>query len=609
MRFESPIYLLFLAIIPLLFLLRWVLLMQKRKKMLKWGDEAMMRQQMPDVSRYRPLVKFSLLMTILALLIVMLARPQMGTKVSNEKRNGIEAIICLDISNSMMANDVTPSRLDKSKLMVQNLVEHFTNDKVGLVVFAGDAFTQLPITSDYISAKMFLQNAVPELIQEQGTDIGKAINIAMQSFTKQEKIGRAIIIITDGENHEEGTLEAAKEASKQGMQVFVLGVGSASGSKIPLADGSVMKDNSGNDVITKLNEDMCKEIAKTGKGTYIHVDNTGDAQKKLDEALANMQRSEVTNVIYSEYGEQFQVVGVIVILLLIIELLIMERKTSLQKRVSLFRRKGATVLLLLMLMPLTAIAQNSDRDHIRRGNHYYRSGKINKAIGEYQKAIGKNADNAIAHYNYGCAQMAYADKHDGVKDKLTADSIAIDALLKSIKLSDNNRNRKAKAYHNIGVTYQKHYYYFNEIEKGRAQGQVDEKTKQAAANDKIKALEEAVKSYRQSLRNNPKDDQTRFNLAVCQYLLKKNKNNQNQNQNQNQQNQDKQKDQKDKQDKQQQNKNQEQQKQQQQPQQQQMSKENAEQMLDAANRQEQQIQQRMRRGKPGAKSSGREKNW
>lgn len=214
-RFENPIYLYLLVLIPILALIRFYVISKRRKKLKKFGDPELLKALMPDVSRFRPEVKFWLLMAALALLIVMLARPQMGTKISREKRNGIEAMIAVDISNSMKAEDVVPSRLDKSKMLIERMVDNFTNDKVGLVVFAGDAFIQLPITSDYVSAKMFLQNTDPSLIATQGTNIAEAINISMNSFTQQEKIGRAIIVITDGEDHEGGAVEAAQAALKR----------------------------------------------------------------------------------------------------------------------------------------------------------------------------------------------------------------------------------------------------------------------------------------------------------------------------------------------------------------------------------------------------------
>ena len=225
-RFEDPIYLYLLLLIPVLVLIRWWMVMIQRKRLRRFGDLELVRQLMPDVSRFRPLVKFCLLLAALALLIVMLARPQMGTRISQEKRTGIETIIALDISNSMLAEDVAPSRLDRAKMMVENLVDHFTNDKIGLIVFAGEAFVQLPITSDFVSAKMFLSSIEPSLIETQGTDIATAINMATHSFTQEEGVGKAIIVITDGEDHEGGALEAAQEAKDKGMRVYLLGIGS-----------------------------------------------------------------------------------------------------------------------------------------------------------------------------------------------------------------------------------------------------------------------------------------------------------------------------------------------------------------------------------------------
>ena len=280
------------------------------------------------------------MLAALALLIVMVARPQMGSKISHDKRHGIETIICLDISNSMLAQDVAPSRLDKSKMLIENLVDNFNNDKIGLIVFAGDAYVQLPITSDYVSAKMFLQNINPSLIQTQGTNIGEAIALASKSFSQQENVGRAIIVITDGENHEEGAQEAAAAANKQGVNVFILGIGNPQGAPIPMGDGSYLKDHSGNTVMTALNEQMCRELAQAGKGEYIHVDNTSDAERKLNDDITKLQKGDVTSVVYSAYDEQFQAVGILVILLLIIEICINEIKNPLLKNIKLFNKIG-----------------------------------------------------------------------------------------------------------------------------------------------------------------------------------------------------------------------------------------------------------------------------
>lgn len=312
--------------------------LRKRKKQLaKFGDPALLKQLMPDLSNARREVKFWLMISVITLLAVMLARPQMGTKISQEQRHGIEVVIALDISNSMKATDVVPSRLDKSKMLIENLVDNFTNDKVGLIVFAGDAFVQLPITSDYVSAKMFLQNIDPSLIAVQGTNLAEAIELSSRSFTKQDKIGRAIVVITDGEDHEGGAEKAAKEAKKNGMRVFVLGVGSPKGSPIPDGNGGYMKDNTGQEVMSALNEQMCKQIAQAGGGAYIHVDNNNVAQRQLDNEIAKLQKGDILNVVYSEYDEQFQAVGILVLLILVIETIILESKNPLLKRIKLFK--------------------------------------------------------------------------------------------------------------------------------------------------------------------------------------------------------------------------------------------------------------------------------
>ena len=339
LRFQDSIYLWLLLILPVLAMVRFVVWRQRRNKLRKFGDPELLKQLMPDVSKYRPTVKFWLMMSAVAILILIIARPQMGTKVSHEKRNGIEAIIALDISNSMMAEDVVPSRLAKSKLLVENMVDHFTNDKVGLVVFAGDAFVQLPITSDYVSAKMFLQNVEPSLIATQGTDIAKAITLSENSFTQQDKVGKAIIVITDGEDHEGGALEAAKDARKKGINVFILGIGDPKGAPIPDGKGGYMKDNTGQTVMSALNEQMCQQVAEAGSGTYIHVDNTNDAQQKLNDELTKLQSGETNSVIFSEYNEQFQAFGLILIFLLIFEICVLESRNPMMKNVRLFKKK------------------------------------------------------------------------------------------------------------------------------------------------------------------------------------------------------------------------------------------------------------------------------
>lgn len=566
-RFEDPIYLYALVLIPLLAVIRLWMVSRQKKRLRKFGDRDLVRQLMPDVSRFRPLVKFVLLLTALALIILMIARPQFGTKINREKRTGIETIIAMDISNSMLAEDVTPSRLDRSKMMVENLVDHFTNDKIGLIVFAGDAFIQLPITSDYVSAKMFLSSITPSMIATQGTDIAKAITMSTNSFTQQEGVGKAIIVITDGEDHEGGALEAAKEAQNKGMRVYVLGVGSPKGAPIPTGNGDYMKDNMGQTVMTGLNEEMCRQIAQAGGGAYIHVENNSNAQDQLDHELDKLAKKEIESTIYSDYDEQFQAVCIIVLLLLIIEVCILDIKNPMLKNVSLFKRNKKAVVAVLFLLVATGVQAQGDRLLVRQGNKQFRAGNYAEAEVSYRKAVEKNPRNAQAHYNLGNALLGQRK-----------DSAAVVQFENAAK-QETNAMRKAQSYHNIGVI---------------CQGQ--------------KQYAQAIEAYKEALRNNPTDDETRYNLELCKRQQKQQQNQQNQQNKDNKDNKDK-KDQKDKQDQQKQQDKKEQKQDQQQQQKQQMSRENAEQMLNAAIQEEKQTQERMKKAQQQPNRRRLEKNW
>lgn len=336
-RFEEPTYLYLLLLLPLLAVFYFYSNYKRRKNIRRFGDPDLLAQLMPDVSRYRPDVKFWIITAVVALFSILLARPQFGSKLETVKRKGVEVVIALDISNSMLAQDVQPSRLEKAKRLVSRLVDELDNDKVGMVVFAGNAFTQLPITSDYISAKMFLESISPSLISKQGTAIGEAIKLAARSFTPQEGVGRAIIVITDGENHEGGAIEAAKEVAEKGIQVNVLGVGMPEGAPIPVEGTKQFRqDREGNVIVTRLNEKMCQAIAKEGKGIYVRVDNTNSAQKSINHQVNKMAKSDVESKIYTEYNEQFQSVAWIILLLLLADILILDRKNPLFKNIHLF---------------------------------------------------------------------------------------------------------------------------------------------------------------------------------------------------------------------------------------------------------------------------------
>ena len=313
---------------------------RKRRQLEAFGDAQLMAELMPNASRVRPAVKFSILMVALALLIIAAARPQWGTSERTEKRQGIEAIVALDISNSMLAEDVAPNRLDRAKQMLSKMLDNMVNDKVGLVVFAGDAFVQLPITCDYVSAKMFLNTTKPELIQTQGTAIGKAIHTCVNSFGEPSDASRAIIIITDGENHEDDAVAAAKQAKEQGIQVMVVGIGKPDGSPIPLpGTNNYRKDRQGNVVVSRLNEDMCREIAQAGGGFYVRCDNTNTAMRALQKELDKMATQEIEAQVYTDYNEQFHSFALLALLLIVIDFFIFNRKNKMITKLDIFGEK------------------------------------------------------------------------------------------------------------------------------------------------------------------------------------------------------------------------------------------------------------------------------
>ena len=296
---------------------------------------------MPDASKGRPIWKFSLLLLAWVLLIVAGSRPQYGQQEKTIKRQGIEVMVALDISNSMLAEDVAPNRLDRAKQILSKMIDNMVDDKVGLVVFAGEAFTQLPITCDYVSAKMFLNTITPNLISTQGTAIGAALQTAVTSFGATEsEAGRAIILITDGENHEDDAIAAAKQAQELGIQVFVVGIGKPEGSPIPKpGSNDYFKDRSGQVVVSRLNEEMCQQIAAAGKGIYVRCDNTNTAMRALQQELDRMATAELESTVYADYNEQYQSFVLIALLLIVIEFFILSRKNHRLTRMDLFGEK------------------------------------------------------------------------------------------------------------------------------------------------------------------------------------------------------------------------------------------------------------------------------
>ncbi|MDR0686245.1 MAG: VWA domain-containing protein [Dysgonamonadaceae bacterium] len=334
-RFEHPEYLYGLLLLPVFFVIFQYSMYRKRRSLKRFGDINLLRALMPEVSVRRQRIKFLLLMVCLALFAFMVAGPQFGSKLETVKRQGIEVMICLDVSNSMLSEDIKPNRLDKSKQILSKLIDNLQNDKIGLIVFAGEAFIQLPITADYVSAKMFLSSINPSMLRTQGTAIGAAINLALRSFSPNETAEKTIVIITDGENHEDDAQNAAKSASEKKIKVHVLGVGSENGSPIPVGR-DYMRDKEGNMVTTRLNEQMCRQIASAGEGIYVRTDDTNNALKALQKELNGMGKSEVESRVYTVYDEKFQVPGRLLLLFLLLEFFVVERKSGVFSRIRLF---------------------------------------------------------------------------------------------------------------------------------------------------------------------------------------------------------------------------------------------------------------------------------
>ena len=565
-RFESPQYLYLLLVLVALAAIHYYIIYKKKQQVKRFGDPELTRQLFLGVSRWRPEVKFWITMLALASFIVALARPQFGTRLDTRERTGIEAIIALDVSNSMLAEDVKPNRLEKAKMMVSNMVDGMRDDKIGLIVFAGQAFVQLPITSDYVSAKMFLETISPSMMSVQGTDIAEAINLSMRSFTQQEDVSRAIFVITDGEDNEARGVEAAKQAASKGVRVYVLGIGNPGGAPIPIpGTGQYIIDDEGNTVISRLSEEMCREIATAGNGSYIYVDNSSSAQKKLSEQVDRLAKAKMESLIYSEYDEQFQGFVLIGILLLLLDVFLLERESKSTWLSNLFHRGRPVAALFLLIFSISAMAQ-TDRDYIRRGNRLMRDSVYDKAQVEYQKAIEKDNTNPISHFNLGNALLYQNKAEDAMKEYETAARL------------EKDKTRLAQIYHNMGVVLQS-----------------------------AKQFDKAVACYRNSLRNDPTNDETRYNYALSLFQLKKNQGGQdNQDQQKDDKGQDEKKEQEQQQQKQEQDKKDEQQ---QQPQPEQMSRENAEQMLNAAMQDEKATQEKIQKAQQKRQQKQLQKQW
>ncbi len=341
-RFANPEFLYLLLLLPVMALLFIFEIYRRKRAIRKLGELKLVNDLLPELSSARPFIKFIFMMFAVMSAIIMLARPQFGSKIEDVKKQGVEVIIALDVSNSMLAEDIQPNRITRAKQAISRLVDNLDNDKIGLIVFAGDAYTQIPVTTDYVSAKMFLSSIGPEMVPKQGTSIGSAILLGIRSFSPGEDKSKAMIIITDGENHEDDPFAAAEEAAAKGIVIHTIGIGSGQGVPVPVISGGkkdFLKDVDGNTVITKLDEEILKNIALSANGNYVKANNSNIGLDEVYGEIGKMKKQELESTMYTEYNDQFQIFAAIALFFLTLEFIIMDRKNRKLVNIRLFKFK------------------------------------------------------------------------------------------------------------------------------------------------------------------------------------------------------------------------------------------------------------------------------
>jgi tetratricopeptide (TPR) repeat protein len=467
--FQHIEYFFALAAIALLYLFYFSSLRRKKKAALKIGDEHLVNQLIKNYSSQRFSIKFILISIAFATAVFALANLRSVTGTEKITRNGIDVMIALDVSKSMLAQDVKPTRLDRAKQILNKLIDKLDNDRVGLVIFAGRAYLQMPLTVDHASAKMFIGSVTPDALPTQGTVIADALQMCAASFNTKEKKYKSVILISDGEDHDDNANKIASQMAEEGIAINTIGIGSPQGSIItdPLTN-EVKKDEDGNTVVTKLNEPALIALAEKGKGLYQLYNNTDDVVAKLKAQLNSMDQRVFTENSSANYKNYFQLFLILTLLLLIAEILISERKKTV-RNTTVYLNK--TILLIITIIAPVMLFAQKDNSLIKKGNEAYGKNEFNKAIENYKAAAGKNPRNDIAQYNLGNALY---------KSKKTTDAIqAYDNFLQYTA----NPLDKAKAYYNKGVALQNN-----------------------------NQLPECIDAYKNALKLSPNDDDTRQNL-------------------------------------------------------------------------------------------------
>ena len=342
LRYEHIEYLNFLFGIPVLILSMLLYSRWKATALALFGESKLVKELMHSFSKGRTQIKNMLTLLIFIALIIGIANPQVGTKMEEVKREGVDLMIAIDLSNSMMAEDIKPNRLERAKLAISQLINKLQGDRIGLIVFAGEAYVQLPITTDYSAAKLFLSTVNTNIVPTQGTEIAKAIDLSIQSFDMENAQNKAIIIITDGENHDEKAIESAEQASELGIFVHTLGMGLSKGGPIPIYNKygnrtGYRKDRDGNTVVSKLNENLLQQIANAGKGTYVRANNSKAGLSTLFAEINKMEKKEIGTMVFTEYKDRFQLFIGLALLLLIIDLILLGKKNKWSNRINFYK--------------------------------------------------------------------------------------------------------------------------------------------------------------------------------------------------------------------------------------------------------------------------------
>ncbi len=586
---SNPEYLLLIFLIPVMFIAFGWMRRVRKKRISRFGDMDLVEQLTPTVSKRKGWVKLLFLSLALFFFAIGMSGPQIGATLKKKEVKGAEIMIVLDVSNSMLAQDYSPNRIERAKLAISKLVDELSQDRIGLIIFAGQSFVQLPVTSDYVSAKIFLNTIDTRSVPVQGTAAGEAIRTAIRSFTMDSENSRAIILITDGENHEDDPVAAAKDAAEMGAKVYCIGVGSPEGKPIPMADG-LLKDKKGDIVVTRLNETVLRDIAEAGKGIYVRAGNTEFGLNPIIEEIRNLEAKEYQSVVFEEFDQQYMYFFGIALVFLLIELIISSTRNGRSffngvasgKDSSSAIGKGLSVIAVFLIISFSAEAQ-TDRKEVRAGNKHFKKGNYTEAEIEYKRALAADTSSAFAKYNLGNALY---------KNESFSES---ELYLKGLgdTLRSISSEKASDFYHNAGNLALKN-----------------------------KKYQEAVEAFKESLRLMPDNYETKSNLAYAQKMLRNQQQQQNQQQqnqqDQNQQDQNQQNrqepDQDEKNQDQQQNQNQDNEDRSQQDQQSQqdakITPQAAEQLLQAIADKEKETQEKVKKAEAEQqKKKQREKNW